>query len=118
MFYAELKSPLAFLRLPNEYLCFSLVGSRPCDRSPQTQNITLAPQWMTLSRACARQEVFVFSLHSFTNCAQSVDVEFVWGEGFWFLPSPSAVSVRYSRAFEPSFADKQTFRADRWRQEA
>lgn len=43
MFYAELKSPLAFLRLPNEYICFSLVGSRPCDRPPQTQNTTLTP---------------------------------------------------------------------------
>jgi hypothetical protein len=43
MFYAELKSPLAFLRLPNDCLCFSLVGSRPCDRPPRTQNTTLAP---------------------------------------------------------------------------
>lgn len=43
MFYAGLKLPLAFLRLPNEYLYFSLVGSRPCDRSPQTPNTTLAP---------------------------------------------------------------------------
>lgn len=43
MFYAELKSPLAFLRLPNGYLCFSLVGLRLCDRPPQTQNTTLTP---------------------------------------------------------------------------
>lgn len=43
MFYAELKYTLGFLRLPNEYLCFSLVGSRPCDRPPQTQNTTLTP---------------------------------------------------------------------------
>ena len=43
MFYAELKSPLVFLQLPNEYRCFTLVGSRPCDRPPQTQNTTLAP---------------------------------------------------------------------------
>jgi len=106
MFYAGPKLPLAFLRLPNDCLCFSLVGSRPCDRPPRTQNTTLAPQWMTFSRACARQEVFVFSLHSFTHCAQSVDVEFVGGEGFGFLPSPSAVSVRYSRAFENNPAEK------------
>jgi len=44
MFYAELKSPLAFLRLPNEYRWFSLVGSRPCDRPPQTPNTTPASQ--------------------------------------------------------------------------
>jgi len=43
MFYAGLKLPLAFLRLPNDYLCFSLVGSCPCDRPPQTQNTTLTP---------------------------------------------------------------------------
>ena len=43
MFYAELKSSLVFLRLPNEYLCFSLVGSRLGERPPQTQNTTLAP---------------------------------------------------------------------------
>jgi len=43
MFYAGPKLPLAFLRLPNDCLCFSLVGARPCDRPPRTQNITLAP---------------------------------------------------------------------------
>jgi len=64
---------------------------------------------MTLSLACARQEFFVFSLHSFTHCAQSADVEFVWGEGFWFLPSPSAVSVQYFRAFENNPAESRPF---------
>lgn len=39
---------------------------------------------MTPSRACARQEVFVFSLHFFTHCAQSADVEFVWVKVFGF----------------------------------